>query len=104
MRYLILTYLRKANGQMDEALSLSRQLKNRDLQTGSVILDFKHLKVIKASMNGVTVPKDWDRIVSFYNQHYGHIIERLFRENGYEVIREQPAETAEPEAQSAPAV
>ena len=90
MRYLILTYMKKPNGQMDEMLSLSRQLRNRDLQSGSVILDFRDRRVVKASMDGVTVPKDWDRIVGFYNQHYSHVIERLFRENGYEVIREQP--------------
>jgi hypothetical protein len=90
MRYLILTYLKKPNGQMDEALSLSKRLSDRDMQSASVILDFRELRVIKASMNGVTVPKDWDRIVGFYNQHYSHIIERLFRENGYEVVREQP--------------
>lgn len=89
MRYLILTYLRKANGQMDEVLSLSKTLKTRDLQTGSVILDFRDRRVIKASMNGTSVPKDWDRIVGFYHQHYAHVIDRLFRENGFEVIPEQ---------------
>lgn len=95
MRYLILTYLRKANGQMDEALSLSKTLKTRDLQSGSVILDFRDRRVIKASMNGTSVPKDWDRIVGFYHQHYAHVINRLFRENGYEVIPEPAAETSQ---------
>lgn len=102
MRYLILTYMKKPNGQMDEMLSLSRQLRNRDLQSGSVILDFRDRRVVKASMDGVTVPKDWDRIVGFYNQHYSHVIERLFRENGYEVIREQPpAESSDKDPVSA---
>lgn len=102
MRYLILTYMKKPNGQMDEMLSLSRQLRNRDLQSGSVILDFRDRCVVKASMDGVTVPKDWDRIVGFYNQHYSHVIERLFRENGYEVIREQPpAESSDKDPVSA---
>jgi hypothetical protein len=33
-------------------------------------------------MNGTTVPKDWDRIVSFYYQHYAATFDRLARQNG----------------------
>jgi len=82
--------MKRANGQMDEVLTLDQRLKNRDLQSASVILDFRDLRVIKASMDGTTVPKDWDKIVSFYYQHYANVIDRLFRENGREVIKEQP--------------
>jgi hypothetical protein len=45
-------------------------------------------------MNGNSVPKDFDRIVSFYHQHYANIIDRLFRENGYEIVKETPAAEA----------
>jgi hypothetical protein len=38
-------------------------------------------------MNGVQVPKDWDRIVTYYHQHYAATIERLFAENGWEVVK-----------------
>jgi hypothetical protein len=84
MRYLLLTYYRRPSGQVDEAMTLSRNVKQRDLQTANVILDFRDLAVIKCNMDGVTVPKDWDHVVSYYYQHYSATIERLFVENGHE--------------------
>jgi hypothetical protein len=85
MRYLLLTYYHKANGQIDEAMSVNTRVKTRDWQTANVILDFKDLKVLKCSMHNATVPKEWDRIVSYYYPFYTHIIERLFHENGHEI-------------------
>jgi hypothetical protein len=85
MRYLILTYYKKPDGRIDEAMEVSKRLKTRDLQTANVILDFKKLQVEKASMNGVNVPRDFNRIVEYYMQHYENIITRLFKENGYEI-------------------
>jgi hypothetical protein len=83
MRYLILTYYRKPSGQIDEVMQVSKNIKRRDLQTANVILDFKEQKVVQASMSGNQVPRDWDRIVAYYYQHYAHTIERLFDENGH---------------------
>ena len=85
MRYLIITYYRKATGQIDETAAAARNLKMRDHQTASVILDFKKLSVIKAQLNGTSAPKDFNRIVEYYMQHYENIIRRLFEENGYEI-------------------
>jgi hypothetical protein len=83
MRYLLLTYYHKANGQIDESSSVTTRLRTKDWQTVNVILDFKELKVLKCSMNNTIVPKDWDRIVSYYYPFYTNIIERLFHENGH---------------------
>ena len=85
MRYLLLTYYTKSDGKIDEVMAVSKNLKQRDLQTCNVILDFKKLEVIKASMSGTDVPKDFDRIAGYYHQHYASTIERLFKENGYQV-------------------
>jgi hypothetical protein len=85
MRYLILTYYKKANGQIDEVMAVSKNIKRRDLQTANVILDFKDQKIVLASVGGDQIPKDWERIVAYYYQHYAHIIERLFEENGHPV-------------------
>jgi hypothetical protein len=97
MRYLILTYYQKANGQIDEAMAVAKSLKARDHQTANVILDFKTLSVLKCSMGGIQVPRDFDRIVEYYMKHYESTITRLFNENGYDVKVEkpevQPAET-----------
>ncbi len=89
MRYLILTYYKKATGQIDEVMAVSKNLKTRDHQTANVILDFKTLSVVKCSMGGVNVPRDFNRIVEYYMQHYEATIKRLFNENGYEVSLEK---------------
>ena len=88
LRYLLLTYYTKPDGKIDEAMAVSKRVKPSDLQTASVILDFKKLEVVKASMGGVAVPRDWDRIVSYYHQHYANTIERLLKENGYEIVKD----------------
>lgn len=100
MRYLILTYYQKATGQIDEVMAVAKNLKTRDHQTANVILDFKTLSVLKCSMGGTQVPRDFNRIVEYYHQHYESTITRLFRENGYEIVKPQevkpevqPAET-----------
>lgn len=84
MRYLLLTYYTKADGKIDEAMAVSTKIRTKDWQTVNVIMDFKELKVLKASVNGVTATKDWDTVVSTYYEHYPHIFERLFQENGHE--------------------
>lgn len=86
MRYLLLTYYTKPDGRIDEQMTVAKRIKQNDLLMSSVILDFKDLKVIKCSLNGTQVPKDWDRIISFYHQHYATVIERMFKENGYEIV------------------
>jgi hypothetical protein len=85
MRYLLLTYYRKPSGQIDEVMAVAAKLKNRDYQTCNVILDFKDQKVIRCTMDGIVVPKDWDKIVSYYYQYYQSTLERLFEENGHPV-------------------
>lgn len=85
MRYLLITYITKPNKQIDEVISIVKNIKTRDIQTCNVILDFKLQRVEKCTMDGVMAPKDWDRIVSYYYQHYANIIERLFEENGHPV-------------------
>ena len=97
MRYLILTYYQKATGQIDEVMAVAKRIKNADLQTCNVILDFKTLSVLKCSMGGTQLPRDWDRIVGYYHQHYASTIERLFNENGYEMVKpEEPKPAVEP--------
>ena len=97
MRYLILTYYQKANGQIDEVMAVAKNLKARDHQTANVILDFRTLSVLKCSMRGTQVPKDWDKIVSYYHQHYAATIERLFKENGYEIVKPESEKELQPQ-------
>lgn len=80
---------------MDEVMTVTRNLKAQDLSTGNVILDFKKLEVVKCSMGGVNVPRDFNRIVEYYMQHYESTIKRLFKENGYEVVIDKNATDAQ---------
>lgn len=85
MRYLILTYYTQANGKIDEAMTVANKIRRKDWQTANVILDFQEQKVLAARMHDTSIPKDWDRIVSYYYQFYTQIMERLFEENGHPV-------------------
>jgi len=85
MRYMIITYMKRANGQIDEEVTVAKNLKTRDLQTASVIIDFRKQKVEKASLQGTTIARDWTTIVTYYHQHYASTIDRLCKENGYSI-------------------
>jgi hypothetical protein len=92
MRYLTLTYVTRANGKVDEVMAVTRNIKTRDLQTCNVILDFRKLEVVKCTMNGTNVPRDWDRIVGYYHQHYKATIDRMLAENNIVMVKEDPNE------------
>jgi hypothetical protein len=77
MRYLIVKYLKRPNGQLDEIVGVSKKVKLNDLQTAAVILDFQKGQVLQASMEGVTIPRDFPRIRDFYQQHYKRLIDDL---------------------------
>jgi hypothetical protein len=89
VRYLLITYVTRPKGNIDEVMTVAKNVKTRDLQTCNVILDFKRLEVVKATMNGVTVPKDFNRVVEYYYQYYQNTIDRLFAENGLEVVKKE---------------
>lgn len=85
MRYLIIKYYTKPDGKIDESMTVAKNLKARDLQTASVILDFKTQKVEKSTLSGMPGSRDWDTVVSYYYQYYTNIIERLFEDNGHKI-------------------
>jgi hypothetical protein len=82
MRYFVITYLKKPTGKIDEATEITKRVRTRDIQCASVIMDFKEMKIIKASVNGSNIPPDWDTIHDYYIQHYENVFRRLHSENG----------------------
>jgi hypothetical protein len=102
VRYLLITYVKRPKGNIDEVMSVSKKVRSRDLQTCNVILDFKRLEVIKATMDGTTIPKDFNRVVEYYYQYYQSTIDRLFAENGLEVVKNTPTEEVADEKQDNP--
>ena len=82
MRYLIVTYMRRAAGrrrelQQDEVVQVARRLRPRDISEGSVILDFRDHQVIKASLGDQAAPRDFQRIRDYYYTHYRDVIDQL---------------------------
>ena len=90
---MILTYFKQATGKIDEVMSLSNRVKPRDLQTASIILDFRDQVVLKCIIDSKSMPKEWDTIVAYYYEHYKAIMERLFKENGHELKMEESGST-----------
>jgi len=85
MRYLMLTYYTKPDGRIDESMTIATRVRPRDWQMTNVILDFRELKVLKASLRNNNIPRDWDQIVGYYYPFYANIMERLLQENGHEL-------------------
>lgn len=90
MRYMLITYFKKADGKIDEVMAVSKNVRTKDLQTCNVILDFKKLQVAKCTMEGQNLPKDWDKIMTYFYQYYESTITRLLKENGYEITKQEP--------------
>ena len=90
MRYMLITYFKKADGKIDEVMAVSKNVKTKDIQTCNVILDFKKLEVVKCTMEGQNLPKNWDKIMTYFYQYYESTITRLLKENGYEITKQEP--------------
>lgn len=84
MRYMLITYIKKPNQQIDEQVQVSENLKERDITTCNIILDFKEKVVQNAHVNGKPIPKDWNKMVDYYKQIYPDLIDDLEKDNSSE--------------------
>ena len=84
MRYFLVTYLRKADGKIDEQVTLANSIKLNDQQTCNIILDFKEKKVEKSVIQGQQMPKDWDKMIEYYTRAYPDYIAELEKLNAAE--------------------
>ena len=80
MRYLLITYMRKPGGQIDEQVSVSKKVKPTDQQMCNVILDYADKKVVKCVIEGKVVETDWERMHTYYQKIYPNLIEQLEKE------------------------
>jgi hypothetical protein len=81
MRYLLITYIRKPNGQIDEQVTISKRLKQADIQTCNVILDYGKRKIDKCVIEGKVLDTDWDKMNEYYNKIYPTLISQLEKSN-----------------------
>ena len=80
MRYLLITFMRKAGGQIDEQVTVTKKVKLSDLQTCNVILDYATKKVEKCIIEGKKLDTDWDRMHEYYQKIYPALIAQLEKE------------------------
>ncbi len=81
MRYLLITFVRKPNGQIDEQVSISKRVRNSDIQTCNVILDFNKKKIDKCVIETKVVDSDWVKMIEYYRRIYPMLIDQLEKNN-----------------------
>lgn len=77
MRYFLITFKRKAGGQIDEEASVVKNLRTSDIQMCNIILDFKEKSVDRCLIEGKKMDTDWNTIVEYYKKVYPNIIQSL---------------------------
>ena len=82
MRYLLIQFVRKPGGQIDEQVTVSKKIKPSDLQTMNVIMDYAAKKIEKCVIEGKSLDQDWDKMNDYYRQIYPTLIEQLEKEAG----------------------
>lgn len=77
MRYFIVTYVRRPDSKIDEQVQLSTSVKERDITTANIIIDFKDKKLVKSTVNGQKLNTTYDMMVEHYKEVYPDYITQL---------------------------
>lgn len=80
MRYLMISFLRRRGGQIDEMVSTSKRIRTSDMENSNVILDFADNKVVKCVIEDKEHPTTFENMRDYYNRVYPGLIEQLERE------------------------
>lgn len=81
MRYLLITYMRKPGGQIDEQVTVAKRVRTSDIQMCNVILDYQNKKVDKCVIEGKVVETDYEKMNAYYKQVYPNLIDQLEKNN-----------------------
>ena len=80
MRYLLIQYIRKQNGQIDEHVTVSKKIKKSDQTTKNVILDYSDRTINKCVIEGKNHDTTFDQMNKYYKKIYPQLIEQLEKE------------------------
>lgn len=80
MRYLLVNFLRKRAGQIDEMVSVSKRVRTSDMNDANIILDFADKKVVKCIIEGRNHDTTFDKMRDYYDKIYPNLIQQLERE------------------------
>ena len=89
MRYLLITFIRKPGGQIDEQVTIAKRVKPADLQMCNVIIDYGKKVVEKCVIEGKKVETDFEKMNTYYQRIHPNLIAQLEKEAGI-TKNEQP--------------
>jgi hypothetical protein len=87
MRYLMIQFIRKPGGQIDELVNVSRKMKTSDITTKNVIMDYADRSVKKCVIEGKTHDTTFEKMDLYYKRIYPKLIEQLEKEAPIEAKR-----------------
>ena len=87
MRYLLVSFLRRRAGQIDEMVSVTKRVRTSDMESNNVILDFAEKKVVKCLIEGKEHDTTFDKMRDYYNRVYPNLVGQLEKEAGIEKDR-----------------
>jgi hypothetical protein len=80
MRYLLVQFIRKPGGQIDEQVTVSKRVKQSDIQTMNIIMDYAAKKIDKCVVEGKVLSKDWESMNEYYRKIYPNLVAQLEKE------------------------
>lgn len=80
MRYLLITFFRKAGGQIDEQARFVKRVRNSDLTNSNIIMDYGLRKIDKCVVEGKVITRTFDELSSYYKKIYPAMITQLEKE------------------------
>jgi hypothetical protein len=72
--------MRKPGGQIDEQVAVGKKVKQSDIQTCNVIIDYADKKVLKCVIEGKVVETGFEKMDTYYKQVYPNLIGQLEKE------------------------
>lgn len=86
MRYLLVTFYRKAGGQIDEQARFVKRVRTSDANTSNIILDYGLRKVDKCVVEGKRLDRTFDQLHEYYKKIYPAMIQNL-EKDGPKLVR-----------------
>jgi hypothetical protein len=88
MRYLLITFYRKANGQIDEHVKAGKRVRTSDITSCNIIIDYGLQKVDKCIVEGNKLDRTFFQLNEYYKKVYPAMIAQLEKE-GPSLVRQQ---------------
>lgn len=76
----MISFFRKAGGQIDEAVSVTKRVRTSDTMNANIIMDFAEKKVIKCVIEGKVHDTTFELMREYYAKIYPNLITQLEKE------------------------